>query len=463
MLQVPVEDLDVAPGHAIEWKLKANKARVGTPQQHQDTTYNQVKHFTAAQESCRVNDPIVAYVGGTFEIEGLVDLQALEAALLHLVRRHEVLRCTFQQIAGDLSCDVLRAEDVTLERFDRGTLETPGETRKYLHRFFQQVDPLSWPLIVMGAVQRPASTTVYFACDHLVSDGLSTPIAVHDIATAYSAIVRGRHPALPEVGSYLSFSREQRRQNAAMDADDRRLDYWKSFMARNGGFFPPFPLDLGLQPHRFYPTVNETTQLLESPQVEAMEAHCRAANGRLFMGLLAAVGVSLRKEGGPQTYRTFMPVSERNHRAHAHTMGWFINTMPLEFSVAPAQNFTQVLANARQAVSDMQRHIDVPFVQAWRLLAPEHFSTRSWPIAGNFFSYLDFRKAPGAHHHHTWRARKHIWASHSNGICFWLHRADTGLYINCIFADTPQARQTKAAFTRTLKRTTMNIVSLGTF
>ncbi len=466
MLQVPIEDVEIAPGHVFEWSVVETRMH-GSAESgpaHETTTYNQAKHFAVAQDSRSTNDSVSAYVAGSFEISGPLDRGALESALLHFVRRHEVLRCTFQQLAGDLSCDALAPEDIELKTVDVGPVGSAAGIRTYLHEFFQRVDTLSWPLIIMGAVVRDDSTTVYFACDHLVTDGLSTPIAVHDIASAYAAYAGGEEPDFSEVGSYVDFSREQRSRNGTMVAEDERLDHWKGFMARGGNFFPPFPLDLGVEPGCLYPTVNETETLLPADGAAALDDQCRAVDGRLFMGLLAAVGVSLRKEGGPSVYRGLMPVNERGRGAYAHTMGWFINTMPMEFPVPEGADFADVMTGVRSAFAEMQRHADVPFVQAWRLLAPrEYTALRYWPYAVNFFSYLDFRKAPGAEQHAARNAKKHLWASRSNGICFWFHRNDAGLHMNSIYVDTPQARNTKSALGATLEQTLSNLAEAGTF
>ncbi|GGX76268.1 hypothetical protein [Streptomyces hiroshimensis] len=40
-------------------------------------------------------------------------------------------------------------------------------------------------------------------------------------------------------------------------------------------------------------------------------------------------------------------------------------------------HFTTVMANVRAASTEMQQHVDVPFVKAWQLLAPlEHTKVR---------------------------------------------------------------------------------------
>ncbi|MYT20416.1 hypothetical protein GTW69_08950, partial [Streptomyces sp. SID7760] len=166
----------------------------------------------------------------------------------------------------------------------------------------------------------------YLAFDHIVCDGLSMPIVVHEVQSAYEALRRGEEIDLPPAPSYLDFAEEQRRRYLSIETGDERLGYWKSFMARGGGeFFPRFPLELGVEPDRMYPIVNEASPLLDAAETEVFEKACRAVDGKPFMGVLAAVAVCLREAGGPGVYRGFMPVSERGRSGWANSVGWFVN------------------------------------------------------------------------------------------------------------------------------------------
>ncbi|MFJ9610585.1 condensation domain-containing protein [Kitasatospora sp. NPDC101176] len=472
MLQISVEDSEIGPGEAHRWHLVPLTG--GDPAPRRMTGYNQAKHFTVAQHAQSVDEPIRSYVAASFELGGPVDLDALAAALLHLVRRHEVLRAVYQPLGGDLGCEVLSPGEVALKHVYAGPLETPAEVDRHLHDAFKEVDTLSWPLITMGAVVRPESTTVWFSCDHLVTDGLSSAIAVNDITTAYRSLTAAgtatgtaagpeadrvrparTDDAAQQPGSYLEFSRGQRRANRAMRADDARLDYWRAFRDRNGGLFPRFPLDLGVRPGRLYAPTAGTERLLSARQVEAFGTACRARGGRLSMGLLAGLAIALRQEGGPEVYRGLVPVNERGRGVYAESMGWFINTLPIEFPVGPRAGFGEVLTAAQDAYGQLQAHAGVHFVKAWRLLAPaEYARLHYWPHAVNFYSYIDFRRLPGADRHAAQRARLHVWVSGCNGLLQWLHRTDDGLFVNTIHVDTPQARATNRAlldgFTRVL-------------
>ncbi|WP_328957838.1 condensation domain-containing protein [Kitasatospora purpeofusca] len=460
MLQISVEHSEIGPGEAHRWHLVPLTGADG-PAPRRMTGYNQAKHFTVAQYAQSVDDPIRSYVAASFELAGRVDLDALAAALLHLVRRHEVLRAVYQPLAGDLGCEVLTPDEVALKHVYGGPLETPQQVTVHLQEAFQEVDTLSWPLITMGAVVRPGSTTVWFSCDHLVTDGLSSAIAINDITTAYRDLTSTEPapPAAPvtpaattapgtarQPGSYLEFSRTQRRTNRAMRADDARLNHWRAFRDRNGGLFPRFPLDLGVRPGQLYAPVASTERLLDTRQIEEFGTVCRALGGRLSMGLLASLALALRQLGGPEVYRGLMPFNERGRGVYAESMGWFINTLPVEFPVGPRAGFGDVLADAQDAYAQVQAHAEVHFVKAWKLLAPvEYASLRYWPYAVNFFSYIDCRRLPGAAHHVAQQARMHVWVSGCNGILHWLHRTDEGLFVNTIHADTPQARDVNRA------------------
>lgn len=457
----------MTPGRVVEWRLRSTAVPVpaaGDGEGRRAASFNQDKHFTVAEESRGADDPVASWIAVTFEVAGALDEQALNRALLAFVRRHEVLRCEFRRLAGELACEPIAADELLLEAVEVADFDSSQELGGFLvDRFRRSIDTLSWPLFTMGAVLREDSATVYLAFDHIVCDGMSMPIVVHEVQSAYEALRRGEDPALPPAPSYLDFADEQRRRYLSIDASDRRLDYWKAFIARNGEFFPRFPLELGVEPDRMYPIVNEASLLLDPAEAEVFEKVCAEAGGKPFMGVLAAVAVCLREAGGPGVYRGFMPVSERGRAGWAHSVGWFVNTMPIEFDASPGRDFGQVMAAVREGFGEMIGHLDVPFVRAWELLAPREFAARSWPYPVNFFSYIDMRKSPGAERHDDWRPTSHVWSARANGACSWFQRDTDGLHINSIYVDTAAARRTMTDFQEALRETVRELARHGAF
>ncbi|MFG2874466.1 condensation domain-containing protein [Streptomyces sp. NPDC048337] len=467
MRQFPLEMHDVAPGRVVEWRLRSTAAAEADDPADptgRRASFNQDKHFTVAEESRAADDPVASWLAVTFEVAGRLDERALAQALLAFVQRHEVLRCAFRRLAGELACEPFDPAELALDSEEVGDFETSELLRGFLvERFKRSIDTLSWPLFTMGAVLREDSATVYLAFDHIVCDGMSMPIVVNEVLSTYEALCRGEEVELPPAPSYLDFADEQRRRYLSIDAADERLDYWKAFIDRGGAFFPRFPLDLGVEPGRMYPIVNEASTLLDAAEAEVFEKTCMTVGGKPFMGVLAAVAVCLREAGGPGVYRGLMPVSERGRGTWADSVGWFVNTMPIEFDASPGRDFAQVMGEVRAGFTEMIGHIDVPFVRAWELLAPEEFAARSWPYPVNFFSYLDMRKCPGAERHHEWRPATHVWSARANGACSWFQRDSAGMHMNSLYVDTPAARSTMGEFQEALRLTVQEIARSGGF
>jgi hypothetical protein len=451
MLQIPLSDLGIAPGHIVEWAVRAPAGQAD--QAAKRASYNQQKHFAAALVARAENAPEKNWVAMTFDLPGRVEMKALQEALHLFVRRHEVLRCTFEGVDGDLRCRIIAPGDVVLDRRDAGRYDTAEDTRAYLRqRFDQAINALDWPLFLMGAVVGEAATTVYMAFDHIVCDGMSLVMAVNDVQAGYEAILRGRPVALPAVGSYLDFGDAQRERYAGMTADGPELAYWRRFVAGNGDFFPRVPLDFGVADRQLYPATNETTQLLDDAQARVFERVCRQHGGKLFMGILATQGMALAEVSGVDTYRGLMPVGERKDPAWRHAFGWFVNTMPIEFAVAAGRDFADVVGGVRDGFAELIDNVDTPFIKAWELLAPHYYHLRMWPYPVNFFSFIDYRKLPGAEHRERWRPRTIPEASHSNTGNMWFFRNADGVFLNTIFPDTERGHRAMTAYRSAIAR-----------
>ncbi|MDX3645204.1 response regulator transcription factor [Streptomyces sp. MB09-02B] len=130
-------------------------------------------------------------------------------------------------------------------------------------------------------------------------------------------------------------------------------------------------------------------------------------------------------------------------------------------SPAPGASTLGGPAYGTPAYGELQRHTDIPFVRAWELLAPETFALHHWPFPVNFFSYIDFRRTPGGPQHPLWKPKLHVWAARGNGISHWFHRTETGLHVNMLHVDTPQAHEIGDALHEELVRVLREIAGEG--
>ncbi|MDX3645567.1 condensation domain-containing protein, partial [Streptomyces sp. MB09-02B] len=318
MLQIPFSDVTIEPGTVIAWSLYTKRSASIS---FKSASFNQDKHHSSSEATRSTRDGIASSITVTFEISGRPDTKALEAALLLLVRRHEVLRSEFQRLAGDLNCTALAPESIALEAEVVGHFHSGDDLHTHLDKTFKSIDTLSWPLFLMGAVVREDGATVYLCFDHIVCDGLSMPVVVNELQTSYAALAAGRTPELPSAASYSTFGDDQRRRYAALRPDDDRLRYWKDFIRGNGGFFPRFPFDLGVPEGHLYPLVNRALPLLDPHRTDALAAGARASGGSVFTAVLAAAATAQHRFGGPGVYRGLLPISERTDEGRGEDGG----------------------------------------------------------------------------------------------------------------------------------------------
>ncbi|PVI01696.1 acetyl-CoA synthetase-like protein [Periconia macrospinosa] len=149
-------------------------------------------------------------------IKGPLQLDALEAALHTIECRHETLRTIFSTTEGSGLQEVLSFQAKELEIIDvcsedeQDLLDAHPGWRVTVYRVNEQYHVLS---IVMH---------------HIISDGWSLDLLQRELATLYSAAIRGQDlishlPPLPI--QYCDFSIWQRQQEQ-IEEHQRQLDYW---------------------------------------------------------------------------------------------------------------------------------------------------------------------------------------------------------------------------------------------
>ncbi|MFE7622550.1 condensation domain-containing protein [Streptomyces sp. NPDC057509] len=451
MIQLPADEAQIEAGHAHTWHLSFPDTPTAPPRRR-PASYNQTVHLGAAWSAHTANRRAGFALACSFDLPGPVHLPALEGALLHLAHRHEVLRTRCRPTPWGIAVHVHEQKDTRLVHIGTGHLTSPAATRAHLHRLLRRVNPVTGPLVAMGAVTRANSTTVHIVYDHLVADVLSAPITVADLTRAYEDLVQGRRPDPTPAASFWDFAHAERAYNRTLHAQDTRLDHWRDFTGRSTKLLPTFPLDLGVRPGHRLPPVSRTHDLLPGHLTQRLENACRASGGTLLTGLLAATATAVRDEGGPDTYRALMPLNRRGPDRYAHSIGWFVNAVPIEIPAPRQAPLTTLIAGARKGYEAGRRQADVHSTRAQQLLGHTHDTTTDHrPVA--FFSYLDFRTTPGSEHPSTRTARVHLWSPASNAVFLWFHRNHAGLHLNSLFADSPRAQRTMDSLHHRLTRT----------
>ncbi|HEX7241330.1 MAG TPA: amino acid adenylation domain-containing protein, partial [Longimicrobiaceae bacterium] len=167
---------------------------------------------------------------------GRLDPGALRRALGEIVRRHEIFRTTFPEVAG---APVQRVHPPGLARLPVVELRrAPAERREAelgralgaeLDRPFRS-DALP---LVRWTLYRVAADEHVLLCveHHLVHDGWSFGVFLHDLVALYAAFARGEPSPLPEPAIQFADYAAWQRARTGSAAEEAHLDFWRRRLA----------------------------------------------------------------------------------------------------------------------------------------------------------------------------------------------------------------------------------------
>ncbi|HEV7514789.1 MAG TPA: amino acid adenylation domain-containing protein, partial [Thermoanaerobaculia bacterium] len=171
-------------------------------------------------------------------LQGGLDLAALEATFVELLRRHESLRTTFRVVGGEPAQEIHPATPRIVPRVDLAGL--PGERREGEARRLARTearrpfDLAAGPLLRLTLLHlsgNPGEHLVLLTQHHIVSDGWSMGVLIRELGALYSAFRSGLPSPLPEPGlQYADFAVWQRDWLAGGELA-AQLSYWRGRLA----------------------------------------------------------------------------------------------------------------------------------------------------------------------------------------------------------------------------------------
>lgn len=480
-----------APGRLVTWDVLPGADRVPTPV---PMTYNQRNHLLGA----RSGEPSV-WITAAFDVDGPLDVAALEAAFRDLVAQH----------AG-LSVEAVRgpADGVGLVRHDPGALVwrrhdgpvtgTVEATREHLvGELGRRCAPFGYPAFLPAGISRSGRSTVVLGMDHLHTDAWSTAVVVDELAALYGAhteraaglpAVRSAARAvpaparatLPALGTALLAASEPEALVTAgratplgaepeglpgapvpVGADDPRLATWHGFLRDRGWALPMFPLPLGVPDGERMPQRTVVHPIADAVTADTIAARARAAGASTSAAVLAALAAAVADLGGPAVLETLLPVHTRADAAARRAVGWHTTTVPLRIEVAGD------VGAGRNTVTDTALAATGKAVRAARELSAvpleQVVETLPWPLRFprvDIFqvSYLDYRRLPG-HAASAGRRAHHVSAAtRADDLQLWVSRTDDGVAVRARMPRTETAVETVGAL---LDRWTCRLAALA--
>jgi amino acid adenylation domain-containing protein len=320
-------------------------------------------------------------------LTGKLDVDVLQECVNEIVQRHEILRTSFveidrepaQIVAPELTIPT-KVTDLTHSSHEEQEKQFGALIDRDVQLAFNLTNP---PLFRLNLFRLAAEDYLLLAVmHHIISDGWSLGIFVHELTELYALVSAGKTSSLPSLqlqyADYAVWQREWLRG----DVLDSQLTYWRERLAGA----PPelaLPVDHTYPDRPTYRGRKLTTNL--SPALTASIKTLAANEGvTLFMTLLAAWKVLL----GQRTRQTDLvigtAIAGRNHSEVEPLIGFFVNTLPLRTDLSGNPDFRELLHRVREACLQAYAHQDLPFEKLVEQLRPRRDSVRS-PIVQVMF------------------------------------------------------------------------------
>lgn len=312
-------------------------------------------------------------------IEGNVEVAVLERSLGEIVRRHESLRTTFMERAGQPVQVIHPARNFHLPVMDlRGCAQ---EEREHEVLKLAQQEAEQPCILKQGPLFRTyllrlndQEYVLFLTMHHIVSDGWSNGIFVRELSVLYSAFSAGQpSPLAPLPIQYADFALWQRQwlQEERLSA---QLAYWQRQLS---GVVP-----LELPTDHMRPALQtfkgaDIVFALPQPLTDSLQALSRSAGVTLFMTLLATFQILLYRYSGQEDITIGTPITNRSRTEVEGLIGFFVNTLVLRSNLAHNPRFSELLTKARETCLDAYTHQDVPFEQIVDAVQPQRDLSRS--------------------------------------------------------------------------------------
>ncbi|MFZ1007337.1 MAG: condensation domain-containing protein [Candidatus Sulfotelmatobacter sp.] len=319
-------------------------------------------------------------VPGAVEIEGPLDVDALERSLQEVVHRHESLRTRFDDNRGepqqvidseatlplqfiDLQSIPERERQVQADQISREEAKKPFDLRR---------SPLLRVTLMCLAEQRHR---LVLTMHHIISDGWSVGILVRELAVLYNAFTQGKPSPLPELPiQYVDYTAWQQEQLVG-ESLQRHLDYWKQQL--DG---VQTELDLVTdRPHR-QGSANQGAQYyfdLGAALTHDLRRFGQEQGVTLYMVLLAGYQALLFRHTGQQQILVGSPIAGRTRSETQGLIGFFVNTIVTKAIFTANITFRQLLKEAKETTLDAYAHQDLPFEKLVEELSPQRNLSRS--------------------------------------------------------------------------------------
>jgi len=314
-------------------------------------------------------------------LKGELDPIQLEASLNEIVRRHEALRTVFPERDGEPLQHVVPDLSVSVEIRSLDILPIHARESEAQRIAIEEANKpfnLTTGPLIRAVLLRLASEEhlLLVLMHHIVFDGWSENVFIHEFHALYNACVNGKESPLPEPPlQYADFALWQNQR--LEERVDQELLYWKDQLSG---------IPTMLQLSTDYPRTQRLashgatwSMVLDASLTRQLKHLSRRENVTLFMTLLSGFQLLLSRHAGQDDILVGVPVVGRTLPQVEELIGCFMNILVMRTSLSGNPSFVELLKRVRETALQAYARQETPFEKLVEELHPARQISR-WPL-----------------------------------------------------------------------------------
>lgn len=298
-----------------------------------------------------------------FRLKGNLDVELLQRCFNKIIRRHEILRTTFNFVDNQ-PCQLIHRENhLVIKKIYLKDYINENSTEILENLATREVkipfDISILPLIRVTLIESAKEEYIFIInMHHIISDGWSMNILLDELSGFYNSSLDNIKFSLSELpNQYSDFAEWQKRMDWSPSFQEQ-LDYW---MTQLEGDLPNLNLPYD-KPRPAIQTPEGSNELffLSKDITNKLNSFGIKMGSTFFMTMLASFQVFLSKYSGIDDIIIGSPVSNRPALGE-NLIGNFLNIVPLRTNISDFPDFMTLLQNARKTTIEALKNWDMPF------------------------------------------------------------------------------------------------------
>ncbi len=323
-------------------------------------------------DQLKPNDPSYN-IPTAVRLKGNVNPEFIEKALNLIIKKHEILRTSFNQLNGKPYQDIADSFDLSIE-ITEITNHSVDENIEEVKNIIEQKSLVPFnlgklPLLRCELFKIDENDYVLFVLvHHIISDGWSLSLIINEFANIYVALQNGVEPEVKELDIQFADYAMWQQNSFESDIYKKQLNYWKD----NLNEAPPLlelPYDKP-KPNVQTNSSGKVSLTLPKYLVENLNLLSRSENSTLFMTLLTAFQVLLSKYSNMDDIVVGTPIAGRTNSQIEELVGFFVNNLAIRTEINKKKSFRDLLVQVRDISLSAFANQSIPFDKIVEELQP---------------------------------------------------------------------------------------------